>query len=548
MKICNFNYVVTIFTILFMYYKQYPSYKYSRQLIRGYNINRLTATTDQKNKNVNSIEIKLISDINSGSKKIVNKDKKSKIETDYLGMINFCLRPSDNALSGSSRSKFLNEVTDEVFKSIIIGFQPLIDECMNRLNMYKIQIETAECGALDDEDDEIVSTTNTDTDACDIDIVKARKYIAKLENLLKTGATDDSTLGSIYDRGYKRLLTILKDGGCRFESNEVPAPVDSNICLSLLDLKYNKDKRTITKDLNILSNTVARAMVYGQRREKDFIAKQIEEIFPEIIKLYDITLESQEMLYLQALVELLKNGLAAAEIAVTYDDGPFGKSEFGYSNISTSAKDIVVQLNKAAISRKTPNLRLYDIYWNAFRRLVETCFSEISSIKPGTEAQSDELVETLVNWEQSLRQNLTEPLWKKNPVELSGVWELVNIRGSGSLNPIMTAEYSFTIKNPNKVAIEFLKDGKVDVKIPSSEGLFWYFKPGPSHLDTLEFSVTSRVKPDLVLKYTGFIDRGQRIESRFSGMPIKMTGRVVSLVRGEIRSSNRFVMTLKRDK
>jgi len=548
MKICNFNYVVTVFIILFMYYKQYPSYKFSRQLIRGYN--RLLATTDQKNKNINNIEIKLIADVNNGNKKIVNnKDKKSKIETDYLGMINFCLRPSDNALSGTSRSKFLNEVTDEVFKSIIIGFQPLIDECINRLNMYKMQIETAECGALDDEDDEVVNTNNTDIAACDIDIVKARKYIAKLENLLKTGATDDNILGSIYDRGYKRLLTILKDGGCRFELNEVPAPVESNICLSLLDLKYNKDKRTITKDLNILSNTVARAMIYGQRREKDFIAKKIEELLPEIVKLYDITIESQEMLYLQALVELLKNGLAAAEIAVTYDDGAFGRSEFGYSNISTSAKDIVVQLDKAAISRKTPNLRLYDIYWNAFRRLIETCFSEISSIKPGTEAQSDELVETLVNWEQSLRQNLTEPLWKKNPVELSGVWELVNIRGSGSLNPIMTSsDDSFTKKNPNKVAIEFMKDGKVDVKIPSSEGLYWYFKPGPSHLDTLEFAVTSRVKSDLVLKYTGFIDRGQRIESRFSKMPIKMTGRVVSIVRGEIRSSNRFVMTLKRDK
>jgi hypothetical protein len=251
---------------------------------------------------------------------------------------------------------------------------------------------------------------------------------------------------------------------------------------------------------------------------------------------------------LLALVELLTNGLAAAEIAVTYDDAAFGRSPFGFSNISSSAKDIAIQLDYAAIARKTPNLRLYDIYWNAFQRLVETCFSEISSIKPGTEAQSDELVDTLVNWEQSLRQNLTEPLWKKNPAELAGVWELVNIRGGGSLNPIMTSDDSFVQKNPSKVAVEFLKDGRVDVKIPSSEGLSWYFKPGPSHLDTTEFSVTSRLKPDLILKYTGFIDRGQRIESRFSKMPIKMTGRVVSIVRGEIRSSNRFVMTLKRDK
>jgi hypothetical protein len=37
-----------------------------------------------------------------------------KCEVDYLGMINFCLRPTDTALSGSSKSKVLNAVTNEV--------------------------------------------------------------------------------------------------------------------------------------------------------------------------------------------------------------------------------------------------------------------------------------------------------------------------------------------------------------------------------------------------------------------------------------------------
>jgi len=535
--------IIIIFIILSLHCKQFPSYRITRYLTRFGYYNALSATVDEKNVNP-IIDNKLTADVNNG-KKIVNKEK---IETDYLGMINFCLRPSDNALSGPSRSKFLNEVTDEVFKSIIVGYRPLIEECLNRITMYKVQIETAECGELDDEDDDKLNINTEESVTCDIDIIKARKYLAKLENLLKSGITDETSLGTIYDRGYKRLLTILKDGGCRFVPNEIPTPVETNICLSLLDLKFNKDKKTKTKDLNVLSNTVARAMVYGQRREKDFIAKNIKSIIPDFMNTYHVTSESQEVLYLLALVELLTNGLAAAEIAVTYDDAAFGRAPFGFSNISSSAKDIAIQLDYAAIARKTPNLRLYDIYWNAFQRLVETCFSEISSIKPGTEAQSDELVDTLVNWEQSLRQNLTEPLWKKNPAELAGVWELVNIRGGGSLNPIMTSDDSFVQKNPSKVAVEFLKDGRVDVKIPSSEGLSWYFKPGPSHLDTTEFSVTSRLKPDLVLKYTGFIDRGQRIESRFSKMPIKMTGRVVSIVRGEIRSSNRFVMTLKRDK
>ena len=42
-----------------------------------------------------------------------------------------------------------------------------------------------------------------------------------------------------------------------------------------------------------------------------------------------------------------------------------------------------------------------------------------------------------------------------------------------------------------------------------------FFKPGPAHLDTCEFVIESYGDPSLVLRYTGFIDRGQRIESRY---------------------------------
>jgi hypothetical protein len=41
-------------------------------------------------------------------------------------------------------------------------------------------------------------------------------------------------------------------------------------------------------------------------------------------------------------------------------------------------------------------------------------------------------------------------------------------------------------------------------------------------------------------------DLWQRIESRFSRNPIRMTGRVVSSLRGEAQGSSRFIMVLKR--
>ena len=47
---------------------------------------------------------------------------------------------------------------------------------------------------------------------------------------------------------------------------------------------------------------------------------------------------------------------------------------------------------------------------------------------------------------------------------------------------------------------------------------------------------------DLVLTYTGYIDRGQRIESRLSQRPIRMTGRVASMIDGITVAQGRFIM------
>lgn len=65
--------------------------------------------------------------------------------------------------------------------------------------------------------------------------------------------------------------------------------------------------------------------------------------------------------------------------------------------------------------------------------------------------------------------------------------------------------------------MELTRDGKVVVNAGSRSeavGQQWFFKPGPAHLDTCEFFVSSRSDEDILLKYVGFIDRGQRIESR----------------------------------
>lgn len=97
-----------------------------------------------------------------------------------------------------------------------------------------------------------------------------------------------------------------------------------------------------------------------------------------------------------------------------------------------------------------------------------------------------------------------------------------------------------------QVQVELARDGSVKAQLEDFEGAEWTFTPGPAHLDTLEFVLRSRTSPEDILKYVGFIDRGQRVESRFSKQPIRMTGRVISVEKGVVRGSNRFVMALPR--
>lgn len=55
---------------------------------------------------------------------------------DYLGLINFCLRSSDTALSRTSRSKLLNTLTNDVFKAIMINNEYLVNTVLSRFDKF----------------------------------------------------------------------------------------------------------------------------------------------------------------------------------------------------------------------------------------------------------------------------------------------------------------------------------------------------------------------------------------------------------------------------
>jgi hypothetical protein len=99
------------------------------------------------------------------------------------------------------------------------------------------------------------------------------------------------------------------------------------------------------------------------------------------------------------------------------------------------------------------------------QRVIDSCFREISVrgglIPPNA---NDELLMAFVAWEQSLRRNFTDGLWQPNPTELVGVWELVDVAGQGSLEPMMTAGGSdpyFGVQQG--VLVSLAMDGSVTV-------------------------------------------------------------------------------------
>ena len=112
---------------------------------------------------------------------------------------------------GQSRSKLLNELSNDVFKAITIGYEPLIAEVLERqIPKYKEVVTTAICKLEKTERAKLNKITVPVS--CDEDLAEAMNYVIRLEQLVTDGITgnDDPPLNGIYERGYKRLVNTLK--------------------------------------------------------------------------------------------------------------------------------------------------------------------------------------------------------------------------------------------------------------------------------------------------------------------------------------------------
>jgi hypothetical protein len=99
------------------------------------------------------------------------------------------------------------------------------------------------------------------------------------------------------------------------------------------------------------------------------------------------------------------------------------------------------------------------------------------------------------------------------PTDLEGTWQVLDEIGSETIG---------------QSTIIFKPKGTVQVA-PPLEGLRWRLDPGPTHLDTCTFQVLS--SDGTILQYRGFLDRGARLEARFSKRPLRIRGSVMFQMR-----------------
>eukprot|EP00554_Chaetoceros_debilis_P015448 CAMPEP_0194118424 /NCGR_PEP_ID=MMETSP0150-20130528/35398_1 /TAXON_ID=122233 /ORGANISM="Chaetoceros debilis, Strain MM31A-1" /LENGTH=813 /DNA_ID=CAMNT_0038809787 /DNA_START=34 /DNA_END=2475 /DNA_ORIENTATION=+ len=251
------------------------------------------------------------------------------------------------------------------------------------------------------------------------------------------------------------------------------------------------EEPTVTRQLNVLSNIVKRTLLFGGDQELLVLSKTLEADQPAFIQRWypgtsnamsgDVQNEARAgVQFFNCLVQLLKEG---------------------YSN--------------GVVTTLDPLLPLAPSYTNSYERLTADLVELGSGYINPTQTKkiptnipktpTEELIR-FSQWEVALRQ--IKPDVSGFPEDLVGTWQVKDEIGG---------------KVIGTSTVVFKPEGEVVVN-PPLKGLTWKLDPGPTHLDTCTFQVLS--EDGAILQYRGFMDRGARLESRFSKRSIKIRGAV----------------------
>ena len=354
----------------------------------------------------------------------------------------------------------------------------------------------------------------------------------------------------IYDESYRRIVGVLKTVGAVFEgepftgfSSIAPVLLNQDICLSVFDkIKLKNEKSSSVADKNghsAANNNIATATTEDDSSDGD---ESKDDIGGILLSAKEPTITRE----LNSLANIVQRALLFGgdqELLVLFEtlvaDRPrFAEKWYPRSGGVDNEKELddetrpamqffncLLKLlsecyNYGVVTTLDPLLPLTDSYANSYERLMATLV-ELGSgyVKPTNDVLSmpkprnaEEELGRFAVWESTFRQKSGADV-AAYPEDLVGTYYVSDLVGS-------------EVIGVSKV--EFLPQGQVSVK-PPLEGLRWRLDPGPTHLDTCTFQVLSDDKT--ILQYRGFIDRGARLEARFSRRPIKIRGSVMFQMR-----------------
>lgn len=328
-------------------------------------------------------------------------------------------------------------------------------------------------------------------------LLKFLSFLKPKETEIKKNAVNPSEIGNNVTQ------TLKVNQGEDVEPDSTIQPEDLGAML------LSAEEPTITRQLNILANVVKRALLFGGDDEILVLYETMEADKPAFIqRWYKDTIEHYDepfhldpkvenrpgVQFYNCLTKLLQNCYMNGEVSDL--NPPFTLSP-GYVNAYERLTGILVELGSGYI--KPINAK------------------NTMSVLPKT--PSDEL-NRFSQWEASFRKNKAE--MSDYPDDLVGTWQVKDELGGKTLGTS---------------TVVFKAEGEVYVN-PPLKGLRWRLDPGPTHLDTCTWQVLSH--DGAVLQYKGFIDRGARLEARFSKRPINIRGAVTFQMRegGETITSN----------
>lgn len=334
-----------------------------------------------------------------------------------------------------------------------------------------------------------------------VDAKASVEKIVAVDSEQKEG--DSSEEGSV-NIGLKRFRLWKKDSdsnpsketaadtssskGIQQKTTQTPMSDDDRVILC-------SDEPSMTRQLNGLSNIVHRGLLFGGDQELLVLSETLAEnrqTFAE--RWYPGTGPPTENMedenrsgvqYLNALISLLR--LAYDEGVVTNLD-PLVSLSASYSNSFERLMASLVEMGSGYIRPEVENV--------------------MSMPKPRT---AQEELGRFAVWEAAFRSGGGEKA--TYPDDLEGTWEVKDEVGGETIG-IST--------------VTLAPLGEVIVA-PPLQGLRWRLDPGPTHLDTCTFQVLS--EDGTVLQYRGFIDRGSRVEARFSGRATRIRGSVMFQMR-----------------